>query len=144
MKQVFILVMVLIAGGNILKNAEQYNQAHPLVYVAEAQVIEPREVLIEIQIDWTKEKIIQELETQAQKYGVSSDVMKTVVNCESQYNRYALGDGGKSRGLVQIHSGYHDVSDEDAYDPAFALEFLAKNLAQGNGKLWTCHRMNYN
>jgi hypothetical protein len=70
--------------------------------------------------------------------------MHTVINCESSYNPRALGDNGYSRGLVQIHSYYHPtVTDEMAYDPDFAIEFLAEKLQQGKGHLWTCYRKNY-
>lgn len=135
--------MILTAGGNILKNSEEYSRAHPLVYVAEAQVIEPRVVLIESRIDWTEERIKSEIDTVAEEYGVSAEVMKTVVRCESGYKTTALGDGTKSRGLVQIHSDFHDVTDEEAYDPKFALRFLAEKLKEGKGDLWTCYRMYY-
>jgi soluble lytic murein transglycosylase-like protein len=109
--------------------------------VVYAQVEEPKVVLIETV--WTEEDIKKEIDEQAKRYGVSAYEMHTTISCESNYNRYALGDKGKSRGLVQIHSDYHDVSDEDAYNPRFAIEFLAKNLSQGNGKLWTCWRQNF-
>ena len=115
----------------------------PIIYVAEAHEIEPEEVLIRVQINWTTEKIKEEIEKVAKEYGVSAEVMHTVINCESQYNPKALGDSGHSRGLVQIHDEYHDVSDEDAYDPAFAINFLAKALSNKQGYLWTCYRMNY-
>jgi hypothetical protein len=94
---------------------------------------------------WNKKTIENEIALIAEEHKVSSAVMKTVVECESQFNRFALGDGGKSRGLVQIHKGYHpQVTDAMAYDPEYALEFLAKKLAQGKGHLWTCYRMHYN
>src|SRR3990167_7685912 len=46
------------------------------------------------------------------------------------------------RGLVQITACWHpSVSDEEAYDPAFSLEFLAKNLKKGRCHWWTtCRR----
>lgn len=115
--------------------------SQPIVYAAEPE--EPRVIQLEVVTNWTRERIEKEIDTQAEKYGVSAEVMRTVVQCESQYNVKALGDHGHSRGLVQIHDGYHDVSDEDAYDPRFALEFLAKNLKQGKGHLWSCYRMHY-
>ena len=116
----------------------------PIVYAREPEA--PKEVLIEVRktpIEWNKERIVQEIDKVAAEYGVDAKVMRTVINCESQYNPKALGDGGKSRGLVQIHSGYHNVTDEDAYDPTYAITFLAKHLKEGNGRLWSCYNMNY-
>lgn len=74
-------------------------------------------------------------------YGVSASTMRAVIKCESNFNPNAVGDGGHSRGLVQIHDQYWpEVTDEMAFDPEFAVEFLAKNLAIHNGKIWTCWR----
>lgn len=105
------------------------------------EIPEEQPVVIEETIVWTKERIVQEIDTVALEYGVSATVMHEVIRCESSYNRYAVGDNGKSRGLVQIHSDYHDVSDEQAFDPAFAIRFLAEKLQRGLGRLWTCYRL---
>ncbi len=89
---------------------------------------------------WTTEKIKEEISITSNKYGVDPKIVDAVVFCESSYNPHALGDGGKSRGLAQIHKDYHDISDEDAYNPQYAIDFLAKNIKEGNGHLWTCAR----
>ena len=122
--------------GGILLSYALLAKGETLVY----ENVQPEVVLIEVVIDWNEERIKEEIQSVAEEYEVSEEVMNTVIRCESQYNPKALGDGGKSRGLVQIHSGYHDVSDEDAYDPAYAIRFLAQHLKDGNGHLWTCYR----
>lgn len=71
---------------------------------------------------------------------VSPAVVHAVIACESTWNPRALGDSGHSRGLAQIHDQYHDISDEQAYDPRFAIDFLVSNLAEGKGRMWTCWR----
>lgn len=80
-----------------------------------------------------------------------------VVDCESQYSPsiqskhvytetnvprgYKVGDREQSFGLVQIHLPAHaHVSYAQATDPEFAVEFLARNLAVGNGWMWTCYK----
>jgi soluble lytic murein transglycosylase-like protein len=132
-----ILGVALGVIGGILLSYAFLAKGETLVY---ENVQEPEVVLIEVVIDWNEERINEEIKTVAEEYEVSEEVMHSVIRCESQYNPKALGDGGKSRGLVQIHSGYHDVSDEDAYDPAYAIRFLAQHLKEGNGHLWTCYR----
>jgi hypothetical protein len=141
MKYITLVIVLSIIGGNVINNSYIQPALQPIVYAAEPE--EPRVIQLEVVTNWTRARIEKEIDTQAAKYGVSAEVMRTVVQCESQYNIKALGDGGHSRGLVQIHSGYHDVSDEDAYDPRFALDFLAKHLQQGKGNLWSCYRMHY-
>lgn len=80
----------------------------------------------------------------AAKYRVSEKVMHRVIKCESTYNPKAIGDGGKSHGLVQIHLPSHPkVTKVQARNPEFAIDFLAKNLAKGKGRMWTCYRIHY-
>lgn len=70
--------------------------------------------------------------------------MRTVIKCESNFNPNAVGDSGYSRGLVQIHSRYWpEITDEMAFDPEFAITFLAEKLSEGKGRLWTCYRLSY-
>lgn len=136
----YLAVLACIIGVSL--GAWIDNAIQPVVYVAaEEPAPEPKVVLIEVRYNWTEERINQEIDTQAEKWGVDAELMRYVVWCESRFNKEALGDGGKSRGLVQIHSGYHpDISDEEANDPLFALSFLAEKMSLGQGYLWTCYR----
>jgi soluble lytic murein transglycosylase-like protein len=93
-------------------------------------------------IDFKADKSIKTIiDTYSKKYSVESKLLADVIDCESSYNIYALGDGGHSRGLAQIHDEFHpEVSDEQAYDPEFAVEFLARYISEGKGSQWTCYR----
>lgn len=56
-----------------------------------------------------------------------------VIDKESSFNSKALNksDGKEncdSRGLVQIRSCDHKVTDEQAYNPVFAVNFFIKNI----------------
>lgn len=63
-----------------------------------------------------------------------------MIQCESQYNPKAIGDNGTSFGLVQIHLIAHpDITKTQALDPAFAVDFLAHQIALGNGHIWSCY-----
>lgn len=81
--------------------------------------------------------------------------MLAVVDCESQYDidvqsqhrytptnvpkGYKVGDREQSFGLVQVHLPAHpNITKAQAIDPEFAVEFLATNLAAGNGNMWSC------
>ncbi len=79
----------------------------------------------------------------ADKHGVDKTIMHKTVKCESSYNPNAVGDGGNSYGLSQIHipSWGGEITKEQALDPRFALDFMGKKLSEGRGKLWTCYRM---
>lgn len=65
-----------------------------------------------------------------------------LANCESKFNQYALGDNGKSRGLWQIHKGYHpEVSDAMAYDIEASTLWTMNKINNGYQHLWTCDRI---
>ena len=82
------------------------------------------------------------IKEKADEYNVSATLMTKIISCESGFNERALGDSGYSRGLVQIHSKYHPtITDEQAYDAEFAVNFLAEKLSEGDGHLWTCYRL---
>lgn len=131
------------------------NSSQPIVYTAEAHEPEPREIIIETKIDWTPERIKQEYQTQAEKYGVSFEQMwNTVSLCENisldphlqSWHPDPTGPNGRenSWGLSQIHLDYHpSVTREQAQDPQFAAEFMAKKFSQGQANLWTCWREIY-
>lgn len=93
----------------------------------------------------------------AEQYQVSPEIMHAVIECESNYvvdvqskHRYTftdarrgiyLGEREQSFGLGQIHLPDHPtVSYTEAIDPVFAVDFLAKALANGKGSWWTCFR----
>lgn len=123
-----------------------YQIAYPskIVYAAESE--QPVVVQIEVVIDWTKERINREIEEQAEKYAVNASEMKRVIACESNgsttiQSRHIRPDGSreKSFGLVQIYLPAHpNVTYEQAIDPKFAINFMAKNFAHGREEMWSC------
>lgn len=81
--------------------------------------------------------------------------MNNIIQCESGYETriqshhrytqsnvprgYSVGDREQSYGLVQIHLPAHpSVVYEQAVDPEFAVEFLAKGIANGSIGQWSC------
>ncbi len=102
---------------------------------AEAPTLPPEPVKTE----WTVEEVKSMVDYYADKYGVSRQLMQKVVNCESSYNYKAVGDGGKSFGLSQIHKPSHPtITYEESTNPDFALDFMASNISKGKGNMWTC------
>lgn len=73
--------------------------------------------------------------------GVSGDLVVRIVECESRFNPFAVGDNGNSHGLVQIYMPVwgKEISIKEAQDPNFAIGFLVGKLSQGQGYLWSCY-----
>ncbi len=88
-----------------------------------------------------KPSISQLITLYADKYHVPEKVLKSVIYCESRYDKNAIGDFGYSYGLVQIFLPAHpNISKSDALDPDFAIRYLAKNISEGHGRMWSCYR----
>lgn len=88
---------------------------------------------------------VQELVSKyALQYNVSASRMLATMKCESGLNNLAVGDHGNSYGIAQIFLKAHpEVTKEQAQDPAFASEFMAKEFSKGNARIWTCWRKLY-
>lgn len=75
-------------------------------------------------------------------YSVPEARLHKIIACESSYNPDAVNENKweYSVGLSQINLKVHDISEEDARDPHFAVDYLARELAAGRGRAWTCAR----
>lgn len=84
-------------------------------------------------------------------FGVSEAQLTYIINNEaaktSNGDFLPCGDGdlhmgysNRSRGVAQINRKYHpDISDKEAYDVDFALEWTASRLREGKCDMWsTC------
>lgn len=89
----------------------------------------------------------------ADKYSVSYVEMYKTIECESGFDpliqslhKDPTGPNGRedSWGLVQIHLPAHPtITREEATDPRFALDFMAKNFAAGKASMWSCYTKIY-
>jgi hypothetical protein len=76
-------------------------------------------------------------------YQTQIPLMKRIIACESSYSTTAtkITKWEQSYGLVQLNLLAHkDITKEEAENPTFAITYLAKNLKEGNGNMWTCYR----
>jgi len=81
---------------------------------------------------------------QAQEAKIRPTEVLGTIQCESNWNPQALGDGGHSRGLSQIHQPSHpDIAPEQAYDPRFAIDYMVSEMKDGRARQWTCWRNLY-
>lgn len=97
-----------------------------------------------------KEIIYAKIAHYASIYGVSEGMMDYIVRNESHYSSCAIGDthltdpdGNPhlSLGAVQINRYWNpDVTEAEAYDIDFSLNFLADALSKGHCSRWTTCR----
>ncbi len=82
----------------------------------------------------------------AQIYGINPTQFVRVIECESGFERYALGDNLQSFGLVQMYRPWAKnpaVAIADANNPAFALNWMAQMWVNKQQGQWTCYRTLY-
>ena len=81
----------------------------------------------------------------AEEWDISTTTLFNLIESESEWNPEAIGDDGKARGLVQIHKDYFPtVSDEEAFDVDFSLNFAAQAIKEGWEWKWSvcnCYAM---
>lgn len=78
--------------------------------------------------------------------------MINTINCEDttwnpqkQSDIVKNGIREESYGLAQINIPSNpNVTIEQAQDPNFAIEFMAKNMGAGRSDMWSCYRKIYN
>lgn len=110
-----------------------------------AEDVVPKELMV-----YTKNDLIQLTYKYAEIYNVNPKTMLNIINCENTewdidlqsriINKKGIRE--ESYGLSQIHLPSHpDISKEQATDPDFALEFMAKNISKGKISMWSCARI---
>lgn len=79
----------------------------------------------------------------SEKYDVPESILSSIIMCESSYNTMAHNNSPveDSWGLSQINLKAHtDITKEQATDPEFAIEFMAKNFDKAPQMWVTCYR----
>ena len=68
-------------------------------------------------------------------------VLRAVMRCESRFDPWAIGDGGHSRGLWQVHRAYNpSVTDEEAFGVRSSTRWAVQRILRGEGYKWSCFR----
>lgn len=144
-----LIYNVLLTSSLIL--IPVFNSSPTVIMVNESSPKLPLEAPVVRQVDSKTPTTTQIalINQKAEEYNVSADLMTKIISCESNFienvqSRHLYKDGTReqSYGLVQIHLPAHPyVTYEQAIDPEFAVDFLAKNLSQNKGSMWTCYRL---
>lgn len=73
------------------------------------------------------------------KYELDPARFVKVVECESSFNRDAIGALGEI-GLVQIYPKYHPtITREQMLNPVWSMEWMAKQWKAGHQSWWSCY-----
>ena len=85
----------------------------------------------------------------ANLYGVDSKIVNKVLDCESDYNHEAKGDGGHSKGIAQIQKPTWDWMEQEYFkewgehldyqSSHDQIKLLAYQISKGEGHNWTTY-----
>lgn len=88
----------------------------------------------------TKQDLIAYTFDVAKWQGVDGDRMVAVIDCESSFKPKAVSPTHDS-GIAQIHLAAHpDITRAQAFDPAFAIPWMAKQWSKGHQRMWSCYK----
>lgn len=80
------------------------------------------------------------------QYDVSYTEMYKTIECETRFRNiqsqiFTDGKQEESYGIVQIHLPSNPtISKQQALDPIYSVEFMAKQFSKGKQRNWTCAR----
>ena len=129
--------MIVVIGGNILKNAEEWNRSNPIQY---AQAEEPPRVILigTTTPPWTEERIKQRIRD---TFPEQPELMIKVAKCESGLKPLAEGPT-HDKGIFQIHIPSHknNLDGVDVFDPADNIAFARKLYDESGTQPWNASR----
>lgn len=86
-----------------------------------------------------KSELLIEIETVAQKYGLSANRMINLAKCESSLNQEAKGDSGRAVGLYQFHlSTWNENCKGDRENIHDQIICTAQMISRGMANRWSC------
>lgn len=104
----------------------------------EVVVVEPEEVVERVYYDVPLSETVQDvIIDECEKYGISPAVVIAIIEKESKFDTYAIGDDGRSFGLMQIQAKWHlqrmiDLNCTDLFNPSqnvtVGIDYLAELL----------------
>lgn len=94
----------------------------------------------------TENYIQEQIDYFSQLNGVDSKLISKVVECESQYNHNASGDGNRAYGIFQYHKASFERhaklygEELDYYSVYDQVKLGTWSIANGMGNEWTAYR----
>ncbi len=76
---------------------------------------------------------------QAEENGVNADHLVATLRCEAHFKASAIGDGGESFGLAQIHLPDHpEITPKQALNGYWAIDWTVQAFLHDKASMWSC------
>ena len=141
-----VLIGIVGERNNTTVQAEVPRETHQCaeaeivpVYIEVPVYVEPETVYYDVPLT---QELQEHIFAECEKYGIDPAIVIAMCYRESSYNASAVGDNGRSFGLMQIQQRYHEERMErlgvtDLLDPmqnvTVGIDFLAELLDRYNG-----------
>lgn len=129
-----LVLLFATVSANVIEITRTPDTVQPYVYALSETHIE---VDSKPKMSWQEEVL-----NMLRKENISTDIAKRVIQCESNWNRKAIGDidRGTSLGMWQIHQPAHPIGWECASDHICSTEYAIK-LIKGKRSWghWSCY-----
>jgi len=99
----------------------------------------PEELMVIPEKVWTVQDMKGLATKEAKEHGLNVRRFLKVIERESGWDRFAIGDNGLSHGLAQLYYPTRDwgIATSSAYDPEIALEIMASAWENGLHRKWS-------
>ena len=151
---IVVILVFVFATGAVIANAslsdtqEDQPQVTEKTYVltvsTTAPIVElPEETRTYFDIPLSHD-VQDHLIAECEKHNISPTIVIAMIDRESRFNTYALGDNGKSAGLMQIQAKWHlkrmiNLESTDLFDPiqniTVGVDILAEQLNRYGGDM---------
>lgn len=145
MFMVLLLELILIVSLTFSGMSDRA-EARMIHVIAEKPVIETVQVIEQKLYDVPlSSELQQHIINTSEMYGVDPAIIMAMIDTESSFQANAVGDDGRSYGLMQIQVRYHEermqeLGVSDMLNPyenvVVGIDYLAEQLARGNGIEW--------
>ena len=139
--------------GEIVENEESVETVETKIERFVESVTEEAETVVEERVDEKDryfdipldESLQDHIRGLCEEYGVDMTVILAMIDRESKFDIYAVGDNGRALGLMQIHPRWHEarMSKLECWDlmdsyqnMTVAVDFIAELAASGNSIEW--------
>lgn len=156
MKKLLILAVICLLATPVFAKSKVTYQAEPQQIIFKTQWSETELLSLAEKISIEKSVSFKQMATIIErecpwkfrgkdKYYDSMDAQSRLTYNADQIRRHPdwgeVGEREKSFGCTQIHAPAHpDISQAQAVSPEWSFNYLADNLAKGNGRIWTTYQ----
>lgn len=135
-----IIGVILVIVGTVA-HLTWYAVEHPVRDYEIVEVNVPREKKEEVLKIYSKDDAIKQIRLIAKQRNFKfTDYLIRLVDCESNFNQFAINKGSSATGWYQIIDA-HKLTRKQRYDLAFSTNWTMDKIEAGGQQIWECDKI---